>query len=170
MNKLCTLFGVRHTAIHEIVTGKTKNITIRTQYCLAAGWKWTVAGFLDLFYLFKTCAEADIDDYIEEVELYFTGIHYTTQSFEYELLAKSICEFHRIIFKNHMELCACSSANAVKEFKDISIGCVIVDEFFYLSVSYDIWKKMEKNPKKQKKLLTYGRNWCILIELSQRDG
>lgn len=81
--------------------------------------------------------------------MYFTGIHYTTQSFEYELLAKSICEFHRIIFKNHMELCACSSANAVKEFKDISIGCVIVDEFFYLSVSYDIWKKMEKNPKKR---------------------
>ena len=47
VNKLCTLFGVRHTAIHEIVTGKTKNITLRTLHRLAVGLNMTVADLLD---------------------------------------------------------------------------------------------------------------------------
>lgn len=38
------------------------------------------------FFLLKNCAEADINDYIDAIELDFTGIGYTTQAFMHELL------------------------------------------------------------------------------------
>lgn len=47
VNKLCTLSGISHTTIQDIMTGKTKNITLRTLHRLAAGLNMTVADFLD---------------------------------------------------------------------------------------------------------------------------
>lgn len=35
VNKLCALSGVSHTTIQDIMTGKTKNITLRTLHRLA---------------------------------------------------------------------------------------------------------------------------------------
>nr|WP_296266514.1 helix-turn-helix transcriptional regulator [uncultured Merdimonas sp.] len=47
VNKLCTLSGVSHTTIQDIMTGKTKNITLRTLHRLAVGLNMTVADLLD---------------------------------------------------------------------------------------------------------------------------
>lgn len=35
------------------------------------------------FFLLKNCAEADINDYIDAIELDFTGISYTTRAFDH---------------------------------------------------------------------------------------
>ncbi len=48
---------------------------------------------IPVFSLLKTCAKTDISDYIDGVELEFTGINYTTKGFIHELLGKLICEF-----------------------------------------------------------------------------
>jgi hypothetical protein len=50
------------------------------------------------FFLLKTCAEADISDYIDAIELDFTGINYTTQAFMHELLGELICEFGEWVY------------------------------------------------------------------------
>ena len=34
-----------------------------------------------IFYFLKACAKAEISDYIDAVELDFTGVNYTTQTF-----------------------------------------------------------------------------------------
>ena len=47
VNKLSTLSGVSHTTIRDIMTGKTKNITLRTLHRLAVGLNMTVADLLD---------------------------------------------------------------------------------------------------------------------------
>ena len=50
------------------------------------------------FFLLKTCAEADINDYIDAIELDFTGISYTTRAFMHELLGELICEFGECVY------------------------------------------------------------------------
>ena len=47
VNKFGTLSGVSHTTIQDIMTGKTKNITLRTLHRLAVGLNMTVADLLD---------------------------------------------------------------------------------------------------------------------------
>ena len=47
INKLYTLSGVSHTTIQDIITGKTRNITLRTLHRLAVGLNMTVAELLD---------------------------------------------------------------------------------------------------------------------------
>ena len=50
------------------------------------------------FFLLKNCAEADINDYIDAIELDFTGISYTTRAFMHELLGELICEFGEWVY------------------------------------------------------------------------
>ena len=47
VNRLCTLSGVSHTTIQDIITGKSKNITLKTIHRLAVGLNMTVAELLD---------------------------------------------------------------------------------------------------------------------------
>lgn len=58
VNRLCTLSGVSHTTIQDIIAGKTKNITIRTLHRLAVGLNMTVAELLD----FKEMNETIFED------------------------------------------------------------------------------------------------------------
>ena len=56
-NRLCTLSGVSHTTIQDIITGKTKNITIRTLHRLAVGLNMTVSELLDFTEMNETIFE-----------------------------------------------------------------------------------------------------------------
>lgn len=47
VNRLCTLSGVSHTTIQDIITGKTRNITLRTLHRLAIGLNMTLSELLD---------------------------------------------------------------------------------------------------------------------------
>ena len=47
VNRLCTLSGISHTTIQDIITGKTRNITLRTLHRLAVGLNMTVSELLD---------------------------------------------------------------------------------------------------------------------------
>lgn len=47
VNKPGTLSGVSHTTIQDIMTGKTKNITLRTLHRFVVGLNMTVADLLD---------------------------------------------------------------------------------------------------------------------------
>lgn len=47
VNRLCTLSGVSHTTIQDIITGKSKNITLKTIHRLAVGLNMTAAELLD---------------------------------------------------------------------------------------------------------------------------
>lgn len=53
---------------------------------------------MSAFFLLKNCAEADINDYIDAIELDFTGISYTTRAFMHELLGELICEFGEWVY------------------------------------------------------------------------
>ncbi len=97
--------------------------------------KFRILALIPAFFLLKAC----INDYIDEIELDFTGGHYTTQPFMHELLGKPvhefgewvydyinyrysdknvfevICKSYRTMPKNHKELRDYSSINTGQE-------------------------------------------------------
>lgn len=57
VNRLCTLSGVSHTTIQDIITGKTRNITLRTLHRLAIGLNMTLSELLDFTEMNETIFE-----------------------------------------------------------------------------------------------------------------
>ena len=47
VNQLSTLSGISHTTIHDLVTGKSKNVTLKTLHKIAVGLNMTVSQLLD---------------------------------------------------------------------------------------------------------------------------
>ena len=47
VNKLSTLSGISHATIHDLVTGKTKNVKLKTSHKIAIGLGMTVSELLD---------------------------------------------------------------------------------------------------------------------------
>ncbi len=47
VNKLSTLSGISHATIHDLVTGKTKNVKLKTLHKIAVGLNMTVSELLD---------------------------------------------------------------------------------------------------------------------------
>ena len=47
VNQLSTLSGISHTTIHDLVTGKSKNVTLKTLHKIAVGLNITVSQLLD---------------------------------------------------------------------------------------------------------------------------
>lgn len=47
VNQLSTLSGISHTTIHDLVTGKSKNVKLKTLHKIAVGLNMTVSQLLD---------------------------------------------------------------------------------------------------------------------------
>lgn len=47
VNHLSTLSGISHTTIHDLVTGKSKNVKLKTLHKIAVGLDMTVSQLLD---------------------------------------------------------------------------------------------------------------------------
>ena len=47
VNQLSTLSGISHTTIHDLVTGKSKNVKLKTLHKIAVGLDMTVSQLLD---------------------------------------------------------------------------------------------------------------------------
>ena len=47
VNQLSTLSGITHSTIHDLITGKTKNPTLKTLHKIAVGLEMTVSELLD---------------------------------------------------------------------------------------------------------------------------
>lgn len=47
VNKLSVLSGISHTTIHDLVTGKTKNVKLKTLHKIAVGLNLTVSELLN---------------------------------------------------------------------------------------------------------------------------
>lgn len=47
VNQLSTLSGISHTTIHDLVTGKSKNVKLKTLHKIAVGLDMTISQLLD---------------------------------------------------------------------------------------------------------------------------
>lgn len=47
VNQLSTLSGISHTTIHDLVTGKSKNVKLKTLHKIAIGLDMTLSQLLD---------------------------------------------------------------------------------------------------------------------------
>lgn len=47
VNQLSTLSGISHTTIHDLVTGKSKNVKLKTLHKIAVGLDMTLSQLLD---------------------------------------------------------------------------------------------------------------------------
>ena len=47
VHQLSTLSGISHTTIHDLVTGKSKNVTLKTLHKISVGLDMTISQLLD---------------------------------------------------------------------------------------------------------------------------
>ena len=47
VNQLSTLSGISHTTIHDLVTGKSRNVKLKTLHKIAVGLDMTISQLLD---------------------------------------------------------------------------------------------------------------------------
>lgn len=57
VNQLSTLSGISHTTIHDLVTGKSKNVKLKTLHKIAVGLDMTVSQLLDFQEMNETIFE-----------------------------------------------------------------------------------------------------------------